>query len=472
MAITKLMHMKEAPVVPHTHLKNAIDYVLDVKNGQEKTEGGLYVGGNAGYTNDDILETFLNTKREYGKEHGRQGYHFVISFAPGECDPGTAYEVAKEFCESYLGEQYDYLFAVHTDKDHLHAHIIFNSVSRTTGLKYHYKEGDWAREIQPVTDRICKEHNLSELRFEEERVGVSYASWANKQTGKLNWSHIIQADIDYAISRSKSFDEFLENMKQMHYDLRIGRSRKRDSNYITFQFKGEDGKVHRRRSYSLATGYDLKDIVERIRNQKELKSYEKVGEQFEKKASAFLSGEIRLTGFRVFTRLYQAVNYYKLPNPYAVPAAQVRSDMLRMERLIDECRFLRDHHIRTTEDLLQMDQAVCERYGHLCSERRQLYSILDAASPELRERMEQYHDLQLQFERCRKDDPDAAEQIQDQMEELKKNVPYHMLQLPERISACRKEMEDLRRQKKMICRIKKTEGSIQKIPNQVVVPKQ
>lgn len=471
MAITKLMHMKEAPGVPYTHLKNAIDYVLDIKNGQAKTEGGLYVGGNAGYTNDDILETFLNTKREYGKEHGRQGYHFVISFAPGECDPGTAYDVAKEFCESYLGENYDYMFAVHTDKDHLHAHIIFNSVSRTTGLKYHYKEGDWARDIQPVTDKICKEHNLSELRFDEERVGMSYASWANKQTGKMNWSHIIQADIDYAISRSKSFDDFLQNMKQMHYDLRIGRSKKRDSNYITFQFKGEDGKVHRRRSYSLSSGYDLKDIVDRIRNQKAVRSYEQIGNQLEAHASAFLQREIRITGFRVFTRLYQAVNYYKLPNPYAIPAAQVRNDMLRIERLIDECRFLREHHIRTTDDLLQMDQAVNERYEHLMSERRQLYSILDAATPELREWIEQYHDMQLQFEKNMEKDPDAAEQIQDQMEEMQRTVPYDMLQTHDRIFKCNKELSDVRKEKKMLCAIKKSEEGAGKVLKQIVVPK-
>ena len=73
MAITKLMHMKEAPAVPHRHLANAVKYILDEKNNEAKTCDGLYVGGNAGYDSEDIIKTFLDTKELYGKLHGRLG---------------------------------------------------------------------------------------------------------------------------------------------------------------------------------------------------------------------------------------------------------------------------------------------------------------------------------------------------------------------------------------------------------------
>ena len=116
LAITKLMHMKEAPAVPHRHLANAIKYVLDEKNDENKTEHGLYVGGNSGFDSDDVLKTFLDTKELYGKMYGRQGYHYVISFAPGETNPNEAYQMTREFTEKYLGDNYDYVFAVHTDK--------------------------------------------------------------------------------------------------------------------------------------------------------------------------------------------------------------------------------------------------------------------------------------------------------------------------------------------------------------------
>ena len=66
--------------MPHRHLANAVKYILDEKNNEAKTCDGLYVGGNAGYDSEDIIKTFLDTKELYGKLHGRQGYHFVISF--------------------------------------------------------------------------------------------------------------------------------------------------------------------------------------------------------------------------------------------------------------------------------------------------------------------------------------------------------------------------------------------------------
>ena len=108
--------MKEAPGVPHRHLANAIKYILDEQNEESKTDHGLYVGGNSGYNSADILQTFLDTKELFGKMHGRQGYHFVISFAPGETNASEAYQMTKEFTEKYLGDNYDYVFAVHIDK--------------------------------------------------------------------------------------------------------------------------------------------------------------------------------------------------------------------------------------------------------------------------------------------------------------------------------------------------------------------
>ena len=91
-------------------------------------------------------------------------------------------QLQKEFAKKYLGENYDYVFAIHTDKKHIHSHLIFNSVSRTDGYKYRYENGDWERYIQPVTDEICMEHGLKPLKFEEnKKKGLSYAEWNEKE---------------------------------------------------------------------------------------------------------------------------------------------------------------------------------------------------------------------------------------------------------------------------------------------------
>ena len=77
MALTKLMHMKQSGSrKPSRHLKNGIEYIMK----ENKTEGGQWIGGNAGSTPKEVYQTMLDTKEEYGKKSGRQGYHFVISF--------------------------------------------------------------------------------------------------------------------------------------------------------------------------------------------------------------------------------------------------------------------------------------------------------------------------------------------------------------------------------------------------------
>lgn len=116
------MHMKQsAKGNPAAHLKNGIQYIMQ----KEKTDGGIWIGGNAGTAPDEVLQTFLDTKKDYGKPDGRQGYHFVISFKE-DAAPEQVYQIMGEFCKEYLGDQYDFVYAVHTDTSHPHAHVIFN----------------------------------------------------------------------------------------------------------------------------------------------------------------------------------------------------------------------------------------------------------------------------------------------------------------------------------------------------------
>ncbi len=100
MAVTVLNHIGECEGRPAEHLKNAIRYILNPK----KTEAGLWVGGNVGREAEPVLQAMLDTKRDWQKLSGRQGYHFVISFRPGETDEKTAFHLVKDFCEMYLGE--------------------------------------------------------------------------------------------------------------------------------------------------------------------------------------------------------------------------------------------------------------------------------------------------------------------------------------------------------------------------------
>lgn len=187
-------------------LKRCIAYIMN----PEKTEEGILVGSNVGTSPEEIFQAMMDTKEEWGKTDKRQGYHFVISWKPGEVTKEIAYEIAGAFCRQYLGDAYDYVYSVHTDQDHCHAHVVFNSVNRINGYKYRYEKGDWEKSIQPITDAICKKHGLQVLKPDsKERKSKTYAEHNAVRKGLPTLTKIVCADIDQMILKSDSFESFL-----------------------------------------------------------------------------------------------------------------------------------------------------------------------------------------------------------------------------------------------------------------------
>lgn len=71
-----------------------------------------------------------------------------------------------------------------------------------------------------MTDRVCMQHGLQPLTFEEKKVGLSYAEWMRKNKGSVNKQDILKADIDYAVQQSETVEEYISTMKQMGYVLK------------------------------------------------------------------------------------------------------------------------------------------------------------------------------------------------------------------------------------------------------------
>lgn len=456
MATTILMHMKESPGIPHAHLRNAIDYILDVKHDGAKTDYGTFVGGNSGTDHREILDNFLDTKDLFGKRDGRQGYHFVLSFAPGETDKETAFATIKDFCEEYLGDSYDYVFALHTDKGHLHGHIVFNSVSRLDGYKYHYKKGDWEKYIQPVTDRVCMQHGLQPLTFEEKKVGLSYAEWMRKNKGSVNKQDILKADIDYAVQQSETVEEYISTMKQMGYVLKQHYSYKEKKSFITYCLDEGDGKVFRRRDRRLGSGYRLEEIAQRVKTKEGLKTYEDILEQLNKRAEPHLRSA-RLKGSRTFYRLYQTVNYYRLPNPFVVPAGQVRKDMVRLDKLLEDCRYLKEHHVPDAGTLMKKGKRLQQKQEDLKAERKKYYRIKDMMQPEDVLLLEEYRILTRQLMSVEQIHSDSFEGIEDRLNELQSILPYDYLEAEDRIAAINQQLKSIKKEKGVIDHLLGTE---------------
>ena len=120
MAITKILNINaEDGRNPATHLKAAIDYIQN----PDKTEC-CNLEGSINCSPDTAFEQMMETKQTFGKTDKRQGYHTIISFDPEE--PVTTEQaryVAENFIHDVLGGKYEVVYAIHTDKEHMHIHI-------------------------------------------------------------------------------------------------------------------------------------------------------------------------------------------------------------------------------------------------------------------------------------------------------------------------------------------------------------
>ena len=217
MAITKIQCLNEAHTGnPAAHLKNALLYIRN----PEKTEENVLVGS-INCLPDTAFEQMMDTKVTFGKTDKRQGYHIIISFAPGEATEEQALDIVARFAQEYLKDKYEAVYAVHNDKKHMHGHIVFNSVSFETGMKHECRKGEWKHRMQPITNRLCKEYGLSIVPAEyvKEPKNLSRKEWEREQC----FRKMILADAEFCQSQAGSFDHFIFLMKRIGYQFEYGK---------------------------------------------------------------------------------------------------------------------------------------------------------------------------------------------------------------------------------------------------------
>ena len=212
MAITKILNIKESEGRnPASHLKNALEYIQN----PDKTEECVLVGG-INCLPDTAFEQMKETKNIFHKTGKRQGYHVIISFSPEEkVTVEQAMYVLEHFAKDVLGDDYEAVYAVHTDREHMHGHLIWNSVSMTTGKKYNSPKGNWKNHLQPITNKYCDELGLSIMPAEYSRnpKNISRDKWEREMSMK----EIILRDAKMCAYAAGNVEHFKYLMKRLGY---------------------------------------------------------------------------------------------------------------------------------------------------------------------------------------------------------------------------------------------------------------
>ena len=218
--------MAYTSVIPVRRLDRAVKYVmnkekttavslqdaLDYAANRDKTEQSCFESSYA-CTLETAFADMRQTKEQWHKSGGVQGYHLVQSFAAGEVTPELAHQIAKELADRVLGGQYEYVIGTHLNTGHIHSHIVWNSVSCVDGKKYRSNYKSYVTEIRAVSDELCRKYKLSVIDTENSNhVAKPYAEWLAEKNGQPTWRTAIRQDVDEAIQQSLTWRQFLSAM--------------------------------------------------------------------------------------------------------------------------------------------------------------------------------------------------------------------------------------------------------------------
>ena len=217
MAITKMMHMKASSKARiDIHLEHSINYILQPKKlGEANLAGGINCLPEMAY------RQMKATKQMFCKTGGRQGYHFVISLKPGEGTPEIMYDIAMRFAKEAFAGEYEAVVAVHTDREHLHAHIIINSVNMVTGYKFQCRDGDWKYKFQPITNKLCEEYGLhiTPAEYSKEPKNMARPQWEREQA----FSKWIKQDALFCAISAENMEHFIFLLEKLGFEVKQGK---------------------------------------------------------------------------------------------------------------------------------------------------------------------------------------------------------------------------------------------------------
>ena len=225
MAITKVFAIRSrfektvqyAANEEKTSLSGMIEYAVN----PDKTEKRLFESCLNCESVENAARDMERTKRRYNKTGGIQGYHIIQSFQPGEITPEQTHAIGVEFARRLFGERFEIVVGTHLDKHHLHNHIAVNSVSFLDGRKLRCNMKTYFKEIQKVSDDLCREYGLSVIL--PKGKGKSHQEWQAAKSKLPTIREQIRRDIDDLIGQSLNFTTFLDSLRKAGYQIHAGK---------------------------------------------------------------------------------------------------------------------------------------------------------------------------------------------------------------------------------------------------------
>lgn len=385
MATTKLWHIKgrlkdllayvenpEKTMSEKPNLQPLWD-VLSYVQRPTATEQGEYVTA-VNCLKEIALQQMIQTKKRFAKEDKYIAWHGYQSFQPGEVTPELCHKIGVRLAKEMWGDRFQIIVTTHLDKDHLHNHFCFNSVSFRDGGKYNYSKVE-QRRLRDLSDSLCHEYGLSVIK--NPHKAPSRQVWLDEKAGKPTRYNVYREDVHEAIIYSR-------NPRLMEAYLRR-------KGYIT-DFTGKHWKL-RLPQYEHFTRLDTLD--ERWTTQ-EISRYMGGAASFGSRPTRIdyprqMPQELH-DWFKPFVRtshIYRQYLHYCyllgiLPKntDYKPTSPHLKEDLKKLDTFTEQVRYMGKYRIETLEDLYVDRKQLATELETLTDQRRKLQNKIRRATPE------------------------------------------------------------------------------------------
>ena len=317
-------------------LHNEIDYISNNK----KTEEKLYVSGINCNVNT-AYEEMIEVKKHFNKTGGIIAFHSYQSFKEDEVTPEIAHSIGIELADKMWGDRFQVIVATHLNTNHIHNHFVINSVSFVDGKKYYDTRTSYA-ELRKLNDMICEEHNLSFMEEKKTKSGINYLNY-QKKSDDSNYSKKTKQDVDLAIALSNSFNEFMNVLRNMNYEVIIRANK--------LSVRSLDYKRNIRIERQFGEDYTIENINKQILGLYLPEQKKIYSNYFKRDNTMDFLFKVNLKGIaKSYIRYLKILNKYPTYIKKHKVSSEIQKDVLRMEEINKQAILLVENKIETKED--------------------------------------------------------------------------------------------------------------------------
>ena len=392
MAVTRIWSIKGRAGAPLSYIANpektqreftdpemqALQDVIAYAANESKTQQFYYTSG-INCSVECARDQFDTTKLRFGKLGGNVAYHAYQSFKPGEVTPEEAHAIGVELANELWGDRFQVVVATHLDKDHLHNHLVINSVSFIDGLKFHECREN-TRLLRDTSDRICLEHGLSVIEKPKGKRVSSYV-YKMEHAGMPTRYNVARQAIDESVALSLNLEEFKSELRVRGYSYRFDPQRK----YWTITPPGWKKPI---RIHQLGPDYTRESIERRIYENDPSVRTERLRQHYRIPNHYNLRRRIdRIMDRSGLEKLYLRYCYELgyLPRYRQNPTKLhilLKEDLLKCDQYSEQAKLLAKYHVDTDEDLSRLMETLEEKMNELSGKRDELRLVVKRVGPD------------------------------------------------------------------------------------------